>query len=218
MEKATLKFLEDLKKNNQREWFQAHRPAYEAALADFTKFLIQLIREIGRFDPAVAKVEAPDCIFRIYRDVRFARDKQPYKTHFGAYLAPGGRKSEHAAYYVHLEPGSSMLAGGRWMPPADQLRAIREAVARDPKAFTKIIRAAPFKKAFGDLDGEQLKRIPQGFAADHPAAELLKFKSYVAIHRVSNAKILASDLNSYAASVFKTLKPLNDFLNKATGT
>lgn len=217
----TLKFLREIKKNNNREWFLANKSRYQAAQEDLADFVSRLIVAIAKFDPSVARLRVQDCLFRIYRDVRFARDKSPYKTHLGAYISTAPKKSmihSTAGYYIHIEPGASMLAGGAYEPPTPWLTRIRAAIAKDAKAYRKIIEAKSFREQFGALEGEVLKRPPAGYAADHPAIELLKMKSHLAVHKLTDADLLSKDFLKRAGSVFKAMAPLNLFLNKQSPT
>jgi len=220
MEKATLEFLKKLKANNKKEWFNDNRKLYEAALADFSAFVDELIGKLVKTNPDLKGLQAKDCLFRIFRDVRFSKDKSPYKANFGAVMVKGGRKNMcGAGMYVHIEPGGkSMLAGGMHLPPSKELQAIRDAIARDSPAFKKIINAAQFKKQFGGLWGEKLKSAPRGFPRDHPDIELLKFKSYTVARFIPDPEVLAPGFLGAALTAHKTLGPFNQFLNRAVGS
>jgi uncharacterized protein (TIGR02453 family) len=215
-----LKFLRDLRKNNNREWFQDNRQRYEAAQGEFVDFVALLIQEIGKFDASVTRVRPKDAVFRIFKDVRFSKDKSPYKTNFGASICEGGRKARRAVYYLHVEPGDhSMTAGGLYHPPNDWLGRVRERIAADPSAFEKLLKAASFKKLYPALwDEDRLKTVPRGYAKDHPAAELLKYKSFIVSSPLSDAELLAGDLLKTLRARFKVLQPLNDYLNQALGS
>ncbi len=215
----TIAFLKNLKENNNKEWFTANKNQFEEAKADFESFITSLFAEIAKFDPAISHHKAKDCIFRIYRDVRFSKDKSPYKAHFGAHITPAEKKSEihtRSGYYIHIEPdGNSMLAGGAYLPQGDWLKNIRQEIDYNGKDLIEIIENPAFKKAFGELEGEKLKRMPKGYSEDHPNIELLKLKSFLATHKVNDSEIIKPDFLENAVSVFKTLKPLGDFLNRA---
>src|SRR5262245_40647521 len=148
IETSTLKFLKDLSKNNNREWFQANKMAFEAAQDNITALAGYLIGEIGKFDPAISSIETKSCVFRIYRDVRFSKDKSPYKTNLGAYFAPGGRKSMQPGYYIHIQPGQCFIAAGKHMPDAGELLKIRTAIAEDSKKFLGIVEKKSFREKF----------------------------------------------------------------------
>jgi len=216
MEK-TLKFLAKLKKNNDRDWFNANKKEFEAAREEFSAAVEDLIGRIAGFDPSVIGTAPKDCVFRIYRDVRFSKDKSPYKTAFGAYIAPGGRKSMFPGYYLHAEPKASFLAGGMHMPSAQDLFAVRTAIAEDPKAIQKIEKAAGFRKYFDGISShESLKTAPKGFDPAHPAIDLLRLKGYTVSHQVKDAEIKDGKFPAYAVKVFKAMKPLIDYLRTAT--
>lgn len=216
IEKSTLEFLEKLARNNNKEWFDLHRTEYLAAKTNFESFVQVLINEITEFDPIIKGLEAKNCIFRINRDVRFSNDKSPYKTNMGAFIVKGGKKNgdKYAGYYFHIEPGQSMLAGGAYVPPAPWLTAIREKIDDEPERFLAIINNPLFKKHFVQLEGEKLKKAPKGFSPDHKYIELLKYKSYLAMEEVKDKQLLGNDYLKYSSTVFKAMKPLNDFLNE----
>ncbi len=217
MKKSTLEFLKSLKKHNKKEWFLDNQKDYKASLEDFTGFIQELINGISQFDAGVGRLRARDCIFRIFRDVRFAHDKSPYKDHFGAWIAPGGRKSIQPGYYFHLEPGGIFAGGGLHMPPGPQLLQIRRAIDASPGSFRKILSAPSFKKNFKSLSGETLKSAPRGFARDNPNLDLLRYKSYVALRNFSDAECLSAGFLRKALPVYKEMLPLNKFLARAVG-
>ncbi len=216
MEKATLDFLAKLKKNNNKEWFAANKKLYEAALTDYTAFIEALLGEIVKFDASLKAVRAKDTLFRIYRDVRFAKDKSPYKPNFGANMAAGGRMGG-PGYYFHMEAGGSFLAGGIHQPETKTLQKIREQIAERPDELRKIIAAPAFKKKFGGLAGEELKTAPRGFAKDHPALDLLKRKEFIVFQQLTDAEVLGPKLKKLAAESFFAMLPLNQFLAKSVG-
>ena len=213
--KPTLDFLLALQANNNKPWFQAHRAEYETArqcYEDYVDYFIQEFRAIEDFEDLSAK----DCVFRIYRDVRFARDKAPYKPNMGASIALGGKHSLRAPYYIHIEPlDKSFLAGGVYMPTPEQLAAIRQAIDRDPSKLKAAIGSKPFKKYFGSLSGERLKTPPRGYSGDHPEIELLKYKQFITGHALTDKDVLSPRLLARTVEVFTALKPLLDFLNDA---
>ncbi len=214
--KKVLDFLRQLKKNNDREWFTEHKSKFVAAKEDFEIMVQELLAGISKFDKKLEGVQPKDCIYRIYRDVRFGKDKTPYKTNFGSVMAEGGRKSGKAFYYMQIEPGgNSFVAGGLYMPPADQLKKIRQEIDYNAEDLLKILKNKSFKTDFPEMEGEKLKKAPKGYAPDDPNIELLKHKSYIVVHRFSDKEVLAEDFNKSCIKLFKKMKPFNDFLNTA---
>lgn len=212
----TLDFLRKLKKNNNKNWFEAHRGEYQEALREFSACVEAIIAEIKQFDPSIKNVAPGDCLFRIYRDVRFARDKSPYKTNFGAFIKAGGRSSPGAGYYLHLEPGSSMLGGGIYMPPVPVLTKIRKAILADAAPLKKILESKEFRKQFGGMDdSEKLKNPPRGIDKDHPDVELLKHKHFTVMRKFSDQTVLGPSFLSDCKSVFRCMLPFNRYLNDA---
>ncbi|HVN59567.1 MAG TPA: DUF2461 domain-containing protein [Bacteroidales bacterium] len=211
----TLDFLKKLKKNNDREWFNRNRKLYDSAKSEFEKFIDGIIREIARFDPILRGLEASSCMYRINRDIRFSNDKSPYKSHLGAFITRGGRKNgeKYAGYYIHIEPGAGMIAGGAYMPPAPWLNAIRAKIDNEPERLIKILKNKDFVRYFGELQGEKLKKTPRGYEASHPQAELLKHKSYLVVNSPSDSEVTGPSYFSHVISVARAMKPLNDFLN-----
>ncbi len=213
--KETMAFLRKLNKNNNREWLQNHKPEFEKAKADFANLVSDLIGRTAKFDPSVGGLLAESCVFRIYRDIRFSKDKKPYKTNFGAYLSPSGRKSKVPGYYLHLEPGHSFLAAGKHDPEPSELLRIRRAISDHPDEFLKILRARNFQKCFGEIRGPKLKTAPKGFPKEHQAIEYLKLKSFIAYVELPDDKFVVSkEFPAFVASAFKETKPLVDFLRR----
>ena len=169
-------FFTDLAENNNREWFNDHKSDYLAAKENFESFIHLLIQEIALFDKNIVGVEVKDCVFRIYRDIRFSNDKTPYKTHIGAYIAKGGRKSNLAGYYVHVEPAGSFLSGGIYMPPSNILNIIRQEIFENYDEFLKIVNDKTFSSTFGPFWGEKLKTPPRNYPKDFPGIELAQLR------------------------------------------
>ena len=213
IEKETLQFLRALKKNNERAWFNKNKDRFVAANENFTRFVQTLIDETAKFDKSAAGLVSKDAVFRIYRDIRFSKDKSPYKTHFGAVLTGKGN-GFLAGYYLHLEPGNAFLAGGVHMTEPENMKAIRARISAEGKKFLKIIGDKNFKKMF-TIEGEKLGRVPQGFDKEDPMAEYLKYKNLTVIHSLDDKKILSDDFASYCAKIFKVMVPFNRFLNEA---
>jgi uncharacterized protein (TIGR02453 family) len=215
IKKSTLDFLTSIKCNNNRDWFVANRPMYLDAKENFESFVQEIINNLIVIEPIMKGLEAKNCVFRINRDIRFSNDKSPYKSHFGAFIVQGGKKNvdKFAGYYFHIEPGKSMMAGGAYTPPGPWLSAIREKISDRSDEFIKITRAKDFIKYFGKIDGEKLKTAPKGYPSNHPQIELLKFKSYLVVNEPSDKMVLSNEFFAHVLTVFKAMKPLNDYLN-----
>jgi uncharacterized protein (TIGR02453 family) len=214
IKKETVQFLKDLKKNNDREWFNANKDKFVAANENFTEFVQGLIGQVAKFDKSVAGMNAKDCVFRIYRDTRFSKDKSPYKTHFGASMMLNKTGCGTAGYYFHLDPGASFLAGGMHMAETPQLKALRQEISYNATKFKKIISDKTFKENF-EILGEKLKNVPLGFEKDDPMGEYLKHKEMWIKHEVADKDVLSPDFASYCAKVCKSMVPFNSFINEA---
>jgi len=212
--RALVTYLAGLEAHNRKLWFDAHREEYDSLRAEFEDVVQQAILRIAHFEPEVAAVTPRECIFRIYRDVRFAKDKSPYKTQFSAVIGPGGRKGGLASYYFHVDAaGKLLVAGGIYAPDARQLERIRQAIARDPRWLERIVRAPRFRRLFGGLiDEDKLKNAPRGFATDHPAVEWLKLKRYVAWSEKPVSALRGKDLAAHVADECRALQPLVAYL------
>ncbi|MBN3034351.1 MAG: DUF2461 domain-containing protein [Bacteroidales bacterium] len=208
-------FLHDLRDHNDKEWFQSNKSRYQEALAIFEQLLENIIPGIIRLDPSVGYPIAKQCIFRIYRDIRFSRDKTPYKTNFGGFISQGGRSGGRAGYYIHLEPQNSFVAGGVFMPPADVLKKIREHVFINIQEFLEIVRDHSFIGYFGSLAGDQLAKIPRGFPEDFIHAEYIRYKSYHVFYPLENDLLVRPEVTETILELFQAMVPLNMFLNRA---
>jgi uncharacterized protein (TIGR02453 family) len=217
MEK-TLRFLKHLSNNNHRDWFEKNKDSYLEAKEEYEGFVDQLLQGIRRFDKKISPdMKAKECVFRIYKDVRFSKDKTPYKTNFGASMNPGGKKSLVAGYYLHIEPGKSFLAGGVYMPAPELLNAIRQEIDYNPEPFLKILNSAAFKIYYNGLDDEgRLKTAPKGFDKDHPHLDLLKNKHFIVSHPISDKQLTAKDNSALILSAFKAMHPFLEYLRQAT--
>ena len=216
IERSTLTFLTDLAANNNRDWFKANKSSFDAAQDNLTAFAGYLIGEIGRFDDAVAAIDPKTCVFRIYRDVRFSKDKSPYKVNLGAYISPGGRKSMQPGYYFHVQPGQSFVAGGKHIPDCPETLKIRNAIVSDTARFLKIVQEKSFKEQFGEMRGDRLKSTPKGFDADNEAVEYLKLKEFMAFAELHDDKFLTGPkFPKYLVGMMKEMYPLVAFLRKA---
>lgn len=214
---TTLHFLIDLSLNNNKAWFDDNRRTYEAAKEDFLEFIGTVINATSTFDSTLKGLSPKECMFRINRDVRFSKDKSPYKIHFGASISAGGRKQmDTAGYYFHLEPGRSFAGGGLYNPGADKLQKIRKHISSDYDYFLSKAITPQFKKIYGDLDRSDeylLKRVPKGFVSDDPASEYLKFKSYIGTVILNDEDLPTPNLLKLTVEAFKALTPLNTFIN-----
>jgi uncharacterized protein (TIGR02453 family) len=211
---SILTFLRELERNNDREWFQENKERYDALRAGHTDIVRQLINRIALFDPDIAGVEAKECMFRIYRDIRFSPNKLPYKTHFGAYIsARGGRNSERSGYYLHIEPGHCLLSGGLWMPQPKLLKRVRQDIYDHIEEFVSILTNPSFQALYPGLEGETLKRMPAGFPPDFEYGEILRHKDFCVSTSKPDSFFSEKDWIEQAASCFERLLPFNRFLN-----
>jgi len=210
-----LQFLHELSENNNREWFNDNRNRYHEN-RDKIIFLIEiLINEIKKFDPEIAGTNPKDCMFRIFRDVRFSKNKQPYKTNFGGFIAKGGRKSIYPGYYIHIEPKQSFAGGGVYMPEAVPLKTIRNYMAENAPDFREIINNVSFKKTFPGMFDHQLKIAPKGFPKDHEFIDLLRYKSFAFTNRMENKIVEGESFIEHTVQTFKELSNVNRFLYEA---
>jgi len=214
--KETFRFLQQLKLNNDKVWFDANRTLYSQLRKEFEEFLEIVIAEIGHFDREAAQTTARASIFRINRDIRFTNDKLPYKTNFGAFMAKGGRKGINSGYYIHVEPGACFLAGGIYMPSAPMLKAIREEIYENIGEFKDLLLAPAFVKHFGNRIGEEkLKSAPRGFPKDFADMDYLKYRSYTVLKDEPDSMYQKPDFIKEVREVFKAMAPFNQFLNRA---
>lgn len=210
---TTFKFLKQLAKNNNKEWFDENRKTYEVCKAEFETIIKSVIDKSAVFDKGLAGLEAKKCMFRINRDVRFSKDKSPYKLNMGASINPGGKKDMGAGYYMHIEPGKCFLAGGCYMPQPDVLAKIRQEIDYNTADFKKILNAKDFKTYFKELSqDDKLKTAPKGYPKDHPELSLLQNKHFIVMHHLKDSEVLDKNFPTYAAKVFKAMLPLNQFL------
>ncbi len=212
----TVRFLRTLARNNDREWFKAHKAEYEQDVqAPMVAVVARLADDFAGFAPELV-ADPRVSLFRIYRDTRFSEDKSPLKTHIGAHFPTRGfPKGEGAGLYFEVAPTGIWIGGGLYRPPTAALVRLREAIALNPKKLQKIVTAPAFKDAVGALDGERLKGVPRGYPADHPAADLLKFKQFIA--GTEREAAYASDPGFYPdlLKVFRAVLPLVRYLNAA---
>ena len=218
LQPSTLKFLKDLAKNNDRAWFEGHRTQYERAKEDFEDFVQAVLNRHGKKDEDLKELTAKKCTFRINRDIRFSKDKSPYKTNMGASMNRGGKKSIFSGYYFHCEPGKSFVGGGLWMPMPPEMKRVRQEIDYCYDEFRQIVSAKKFRSVYKELyTGEDVKltKVPQGFEKDNPAAEYLKLKSWLAMKELTDEEMTSKDLLKKTAEAFETLQPMIKFLNRA---
>ncbi len=218
IESIVYEFLTELKSNNDREWFTDNKPFYQKARISFENSVREFIAMIHEIDNTIGILEPKDCVFRIYRDTRFAKDKTPYKINMGAYVVNGGRKSPRGGYYLHVEPGASFIAGGVYCPPADVLKKVRREVYNFTSEFKEIIYDKTFSQFFPEMYQDKLKMAPKGFPKDFEDIDLLKYKSYIVSHDLSDAEMTGSTAKEIIKRAIETLKPLNDFINRGIET
>jgi len=215
---STLTFLKALSKNNNKIWFDAHRNEYLDAKADFEKFVSDLLAKTAKFDSDIIGLQVKDCVFRINRDIRFSKNKTPYKNNMGASINRDGKKSIYAGYYFHLEPGGkSFVGGGIWMPESQDLKKVRQEIDYGLQEFKSIINNKAFISQYKELDNspeEKLRNVPRGYEKDNPAAEYLKFKSLIATKYLSDEEVTNKYLSNTCIKAFKALMPLIKFINK----
>jgi uncharacterized protein (TIGR02453 family) len=216
---STLQFLKALDKNNNKAWFDAHKKQYDAAKQDFGALTQKVITQFGKKDPAIALLQPKECLFRINRDVRFSKNKAPYKNNMGASIKAGGKKSLVAGYYIHLEPGGkSFVGGGLYVPEAAIVVKIRQEIDYNYTKFLKIVENKKFVAQYGGLDfseGMSLVREPKGYEKDNPAIKYLKLKSWIATSPLSDTALQDKNLATQLTKAFEYLQPLISFLNEA---
>ncbi len=219
--KDSLQFLDDLKANNNRDWFLENKKRYETFKKDYQQLVGQFLDTLKPLDPSLELLEIKNCTFRINRDIRFSKDKTPYKTYVGIWISSGSKGNNRSGYYVHLERDKSFIAGGFYCPEADDLKKIRREIAYFYDDLDAILQEKNFKKEFGDFDRNEsstLKNPPRGYEKDHPAIENLKLKSFEASHKFDISEVLKEDFVPKMTRKLIALKPLNDFINRAVTT
>ena len=219
--KEILDFLRDLENNNNREWFNSNKDRYLHVLQEWNAFCESLIAEIARFDDDIAPLTVKDCTYRIYRDTRFSKDKSPYKTHFGVFMAKGGKKSMHAGYYFHVGTGKGqeypqahMLASGNYCYDSKAVRILREDISDEWETFATGILGKADSRFVPDMEGA-LKRVPREFDPDAPYADWMRMKAYCLTAQADDAFLMEDNLAKRVAELFKTTKPFVDYINRA---
>jgi len=219
--KESLQFLDDLKKNNNRDWFQDNKKRYEIFKKDYHQLVSDFLDVMKPLDPSLELLEIKNCTFRINRDIRFSKDKSPYKAHLGVWMSAGAKGANRAGYYVHIEKGASFIAGGFYSPEAEDLKKVRKEIAFFNEDLEAILADKNFKKEFGSLDVNEtnsLKKPPRGHEKDHPAIEFLKLKSFTATQKYDISEVTKKDFVAKMSEKLIALKPLNDFINRALET
>ncbi|PST84693.1 TIGR02453 family protein [Pedobacter yulinensis] len=213
---TTLDFLSQVTRNNNREWFLANKDAYETAKQDIHELTGKIIPVLARIDPRFqADADPKKCLLRIYRDIRFSKDKTPYKTNFGISFSVGGKGVNEPGYFLQLEPGKSFLAGGSWMPEAAHLKLIRQEIDYNGSEFRGLVESPGFRKYFELSREDTLKTTPKGYDADHPEIEYLKLKSFVGIHDIADKSLFDPKFVDKLGKAFENLYPLVVFLRNA---
>jgi uncharacterized protein (TIGR02453 family) len=209
-------YLQKLKKNNHRDWFNDNKATYQKELEQVELFAEALLRELNKHD----EIETPSgkkSLHRIYRDIRFSSDKTPYKTNWSGNFKRA-TKYRRGGYYFHLEPGNSYLAGGFWAPNAPDIKRVRDEIAFDAAPLRKILKSKTFINTFGALQGEQLKTAPKGFDAGHEAIDLLRYKQFLLIRRFTDKEVLGDSFLSDANTTFKNMRPFFDYMSEVLTT
>ncbi|MGN6340808.1 MAG: DUF2461 domain-containing protein [Ginsengibacter sp.] len=216
---STLSFLKSLKKNNNKPWFDVNKSKYLEVRNNFEEFVALLLQKMTLFDEDLKELEYKNCLFRINRDVRFSKDKTPYKINFSASFNKGGKKSIYAGYYLHVQPGgNSFVGGGLWRPEPEQLKKVRQEIDYCFPEFKKIIEVPAFKKNYGGLEKDQnqmLINIPKGYEKENPAADFLRMKSFVATKNIADVDLTNPKFMNQIVDSYKTLKPLLNFINRS---
>lgn len=217
LQPSTLKFLKELNKNNNKAWFEEHRKNFEISKTDFHHFIGSLIKGIAVFDKPIGELVAKKCSFRINRDVRFSKNKSPYKNNMGGYFNKEGKNGLGAGYYFHLQPGGSFAAGGIWMPQPAVLVKLRQEIDYNFVEWEKLIKSKAFKKNFqeGLVSTESLVRPPKGYDISNPAIHYIKMKSFIVSKKFTDADILDKGVVNDITKTFRAMKPIIDFLNRA---
>ncbi|MEO9966060.1 MAG: DUF2461 domain-containing protein [Reichenbachiella sp.] len=213
--KPTVKFLKELSANNTKEWFDQNRKTYESCRVEFVDLVSKIIHEISKFDPELTGVDPKKCVFRINRDIRFSKDKTPYKTNFGALMGANGKKTEGTGFYIHLASGQSFAGGGIYMPQPEMLAAIRQEIDYNPDRLKELISSQEFKQTFDEIRGDKLKTAPKGYPKDHPNIELLRLKSFYVVKEFSDKEITADGFFDELISTYKKAYEFNKYLKAA---
>lgn len=209
---TALDFLSQLRQNNNREWFTAHKENYLKELAFLESFASALLSELNRHD-VIETSSGKKALQRIYRDTRFSTDKTPYKTYWGGGFTRATAQ-RRGGYYFHIEPGNTFIAGGFWSPNAADLKLVRNDINYDATPLREILADATFKSTFGTLQGEQLKKMPKGFSADSEAIDLLRYKQFLLRRYFTDAEVLSPDFITKANETYKNMRPFFDYMSE----
>lgn len=218
LSKETLQFLNDLKANNNRDWFQDNKKRYEALKKEYQQLVSDFLDAMKPLDPSLEMLEVKNCTFRINRDIRFSKDKSPYKSHLGVWISSGVKGLNRSGYYVHIQNGGSFIAGGLYCPEPEDLKKMRKEIAFFHDDLEEILAEKKFKKEFENFDRNEtntLKNPPRGYEKDHPAIELLKLKSFECSQKFDISEVTKKDFVATMSQKLITLKPLNEFINRA---
>lgn len=217
LQPSTLEFFRELRQNNHKEWFDQNRKRYDKVKADYIHLAGCILEEMKKEDETLDILSAKDCTFRINKDIRFSKDKTPYKTNLGIALHPYGKKMQLAAYYIHIEEGQSFVGGGLWMPEAPLLAKVRKEINYFYQDLEGILGDPNFKKMYGEMDvdpGQKLSRPPKGYEAENPAIEFLKLKSFTASRKIPDNLLTSEKLIPYLKESLIALKPMISFINR----
>jgi len=209
---ATLKFLKELEKNNNRDWFQSHKVQYENALDNAKDLLDEVVKGLNKKD-----VIEQGKMFRIYRDVRFSKDKSPYKDHFGIHFVRAG-KERRGGYYLHIQPGGTFAGGGFWEPNPPDLKRIRDEIAYDDKPMRKILASKTFVSTFGKLEGDELKTAPPGYDRTSPAIDLIRKKQYLMSRKFTDKQVTDPGFVKEVVKTFEAMRPFFDYMSEVLST
>ena len=216
--KEAIQFIDDLKANNNTEWMHANKKRYESYKKDYHLFIASILEQMKSLDQSLEPLEVKNCTFRINRDIRFSKDKTPYKSHLGVWLSSGAKGMNRSGYYIHLEKGASFIAGGLYCPEAVDLKKMRKEIAYFYDDLEAILNEKDFKREFKDFDRNEkdtLKNPPRGYEKEHPAIEFLKLKSFECSQRIDFSEVTKKDFVATMSKKLIALKPLNDFINRA---
>lgn len=212
----TLDFLADLAMHNKKEWMDDNKKRYKDAKDQVIELVSEVIQKSAAFDSSIANVDPRKTLFRINRDIRFSKNKDPYKTNFGAAIVDGGRKSGNPGYYLHIMPENNFAGGGIYQPSSDMLQKVRQEIDYNGKEVRSILDSKDFKKTFdGPYGDDKLKTAPKGYPKDHESIDLLQLKHYVFMKKMTDKQVTSNSFSTQVTDVYKTLHPFNLFLAKA---